>query len=125
VLARGRSVEKVFTVSPGALVDLIRVRVGGARALTVDPNGALVATTGLGPVTFTAPVAYQERDGVRRTVAAASDGFVALLNGALTSHLFVRKGYPLPRFLTKIASATQWAAFRSSKPVQWRSLCAS
>jgi len=71
VLARGRSVEKVFTVSPGASVDLIRVRVGGARALTVDPSGALVATTGLGPVTFTAPVAYQERDGVRRTVAAA------------------------------------------------------
>jgi hypothetical protein len=30
-----------------------------------------VARTGLGPVTFTAPVAYQERDGVRRPVTVA------------------------------------------------------
>jgi hypothetical protein len=71
LLARGRSVEKVFTVSPGASVDDIRVRVGGARAVSVDSSGALVATTGLGPVTYTAPVAYQERDGGRRTVAVA------------------------------------------------------
>jgi uncharacterized repeat protein (TIGR01451 family) len=69
--ARGGGVEKVFTVEPGASVDLIRIRVGGATTLSVDPAGALVAGTGLGPVTFTPPLAYQERDGVRRAVAVA------------------------------------------------------
>jgi uncharacterized repeat protein (TIGR01451 family) len=71
VRASAGSVEKIFTVRPGASVDRIRVRVGGARALTVDARGVLVAGTGLGPVTFTAPVAYQERDGARRAVAVA------------------------------------------------------
>jgi len=69
--ARGRSMEKVFTVHPGGVVGRIRVGVAGAQALTVDAEGALVAGTGLGAVTFTAPVAYQERDGVRRPVAVA------------------------------------------------------
>jgi hypothetical protein len=63
--------EKVFTVHPGGAVARIRVRVAGAHALSVDGEGALVARTGLGAVTFTAPVAYQERDGVRRPVAVA------------------------------------------------------
>jgi hypothetical protein len=71
LVARGRSVEKLFTVKPGARVDRIRVRVGGARALTVDAGGALVAETGLGAVTFTAPVAYQPQAGGRRAVAVA------------------------------------------------------
>jgi hypothetical protein len=66
---RGRSVEKVFTVKPGGSVARIRVRVGGASTLAVDRDGALVARTGLGPVSFTAPVAYQEQNGVRRPVA--------------------------------------------------------
>ena len=69
--AHGRSIEKVFTVSPGTSVDRIRVRVGGADTLSVNSAGALVAGTGLGAVSFTAPVAYQERDGVRREVAVA------------------------------------------------------
>lgn len=69
--ARGRSIEKVFTVAPGASVDRIRIRIGGAAALSVDSTGSLVARTAFGPVTFTAPIAYQERDGVRRDVAVA------------------------------------------------------
>jgi uncharacterized repeat protein (TIGR01451 family) len=69
VRASAGSVEKVFTVQPGASVDRIRVRVRGAQALAVDARGALVARTGLGPVTFTAPIAYQDRDGERRAVA--------------------------------------------------------
>jgi hypothetical protein len=69
--ARGRGIEKIFTVQPGASVDRIRVRVSGADGLAVGADGALVARTGLGPVTFTAPSAYQERDGVRRPVAVA------------------------------------------------------
>jgi hypothetical protein len=69
--ARGDSVEKVFTVSPGAPVHRIRVRVGGASSLTLDRDGALIAQTGLGLVAFTAPVAYQEVDGVQHRVAVA------------------------------------------------------
>jgi hypothetical protein len=69
--APGRSMEKVFTVHPGGAVARIRVRVVGAHALSVDGEGALVAHTGLGAVTFTAPVAYQDRGGVRRPVTAA------------------------------------------------------
>ena len=69
--ARGRSIEKIFTVRPGASTARIRMRVSGAHALAVDSTGALVARTGFGPVTFTAPVAYQERDGVRRPISVA------------------------------------------------------
>src|SRR5262249_37039479 len=58
--ARGRSVEKVFTVERGGRVDRIRVGVAGASGLAVDAHGALIARTGLGAVTFTAPIAYQE-----------------------------------------------------------------
>jgi hypothetical protein len=66
--ARGGHVEKLFTVRPDASADQIRVGVKGARALAVDAAGALVASTRRGDVTFTAPVAYQERAGVRRQV---------------------------------------------------------
>src|SRR6266542_4433750 len=69
--ARGRSIEKVFTVSPGASVDRILIDVGGARTLTVDSAGGLVAHTEPGPVRFTPPVAYQERNGVRRSIPVA------------------------------------------------------
>jgi hypothetical protein len=58
-------------VRPGASADRIRVRVRGASALSLDSEGALVASTGLGPITFTAPNAYQERDGVRHHVPVA------------------------------------------------------
>ena len=68
---RGNNIEKVFTVRPGGSPERIRLRIDGAQALTVKPEGVLVADTGLGAVTFTAPVAYQERDGVRRPVAVA------------------------------------------------------
>jgi uncharacterized repeat protein (TIGR01451 family) len=71
VRAHGRNVEKVFTVAPGASVDRIRVGVRGAHGLALSGDGALVARTGLGDVTFTAPVAYQERDGLRHPVTVA------------------------------------------------------
>ena len=75
--ARGHSIEKVFTVHPGGAVTRIRLRVAGAQALAVDGGGALVARTGLGDVTVTAPVAYQEHHGERRPVRVAyrTDGF--------------------------------------------------
>jgi len=69
--AYGRNTEKLFTVRPGASPSRIRMRVAGARSLRVNDTGALVAKTGLGEVTFTRPVAYQEHDGVRRAVTVA------------------------------------------------------
>ena len=69
--AAGQSVEKLFTVRPGASPAVIRVRVNGADALRLTGEGALLAQTGLGEVTFTAPIAYQEADGVRQPVPVA------------------------------------------------------
>lgn len=71
IVARGRSVEKIFTVAPGADPRRIAVRVGGARRLSIAPDGALVAHTGNGPVAFSAPVAWQDVDGRRRPVRVA------------------------------------------------------
>jgi hypothetical protein len=59
--ASGGSVEKLFTVKPGASDSTIRVRLGGAQSLSVDETGALAAGTGVGKFTFSAPIAYQEK----------------------------------------------------------------
>ena len=69
--AHARNVEKIFTVLPGGRVGQIRLRVDGAGPLAIGTDGALVAGAGNGQVRFTAPIAYQERDGVRHSVAAA------------------------------------------------------
>ena len=69
--AVGASVEKHFTVEPGASPGRIRVRVAGATALRLNVDGTLAAQTGLGAVTFTAPIAYQEVEGLRRPVDVA------------------------------------------------------
>lgn len=66
--ARGRNVEKIFTVAPGASAQRIRVRLQGADSLRIDEAGALVAATSFGDVVFTPPVAYQQVDGLRQTV---------------------------------------------------------
>ncbi len=71
--ARGRSVEKIFTIHPGGDPSRIRMRVGGARRLTRDGAGSLIAQTDLGDVSFTPPFASQVRDGVRVPVAVAYD----------------------------------------------------
>ena len=69
--SRERNVEKVFTLAPGADPEDIRVRLEGARSLSVDGAGALVADTGLGPVVFSPPFAYQVRGEGREPVPAA------------------------------------------------------
>ena len=69
--ARGRNVEKLFTVEPGGDPSLIRMRVAGARSLETDRTGGLIASTGPGDVRLTRPVAYQEQDGVRRPIPVA------------------------------------------------------
>ena len=69
--AQGKNVEKLFTIEPGADPARIRVRISGARRLRLDRAGALVVRTGLGEVTFTAPAAFQEREGTRHAVRVA------------------------------------------------------
>ena len=68
--AYGNNVEKLFTVKPSANHETIRMELAGARELSVNESGELVAKTELGAVKFTKPVAYQEVDGKRVEVAA-------------------------------------------------------
>ena len=68
--ATAGNVEKIFTVMPGARVEEISLRVGGVRVLRID-RGALLARAAAGEARFAAPVAYQERGGVRRPVSVA------------------------------------------------------
>jgi hypothetical protein len=68
--ARGKQVEKVFTVEPGAVPDAIRVRVAGAQSLAAAADGGLLLHTDVGDVRLTPPVAYQEIAGTRRMLAA-------------------------------------------------------
>lgn len=73
VFLRGRqnSVEKLFTLSPGVSAGGILVRVSGARSLRVDEKGRLVARTGGGRIAWSAPIAYQEDRGERRSVGVS------------------------------------------------------
>jgi len=57
--AYGSSVEKIYSIQPGADPTAIRMKIEGGE-LSVNENGQLVVLTAQGPVSFTAPVAYQE-----------------------------------------------------------------
>jgi hypothetical protein len=70
--ATGSNVEKIFTVAPGRDPHQINIKLAGAEKLEIGPQGELVAHTGNGAVTFTAPIAFQEADdGTRTPVAVA------------------------------------------------------
>jgi hypothetical protein len=56
--ARGRAVEKIFTVAPGADVRRIQLRVDGANRLVRGAGGELVTRTRGGTFRFSAPVAW-------------------------------------------------------------------
>ncbi|MEO7760543.1 MAG: hypothetical protein ABIS68_01390, partial [Casimicrobiaceae bacterium] len=71
VRATGNNVEKLFTLAPGADAEHLRVRIDGATGLALAADGSLSVGTGLGNLTFTAPLAYQEQNGARQTVTAA------------------------------------------------------
>ncbi len=68
-LNEGR-VEKLFRLAPGISEAAIGVRLEGARSLRLAGE-TLVAETGLGEVTLSAPVAYQQTRSGRTIVAAA------------------------------------------------------
>jgi hypothetical protein len=69
--ARAHNVEKLFTVAPGADARRIVIRLGGAKHVTLASDGALVAQTGNGSVTFSAPRAWQDIKGQHRPVRAS------------------------------------------------------
>ena len=58
--ATGTNVEKIFTVAPRQDPNQIQLRVDGAIKLEVNAQGELVAHTDNGPITYTAPIAFQE-----------------------------------------------------------------
>ncbi len=67
--AYGNNVEKLFTVTPDANPEAIKLGLSGAKVLRINEEGQLEADTELGPVKFTKPVAYQEIEGKRVEVA--------------------------------------------------------
>ncbi|MBW2622633.1 MAG: hypothetical protein JRD68_06985, partial [Deltaproteobacteria bacterium] len=69
--AHGNNVEKIFTVHPRGRVDKIRLNIEGAASMAVNPDGQMVVMTGLGPIKFSAPVAYQDIKGKREYVKTA------------------------------------------------------
>lgn len=71
VRARGRNVEKLFHVAPGAEAASIRMTIDGAEGLDVADGGALDVRTRGGTLRFTPPVAFQPGDDGDDVVACA------------------------------------------------------
>jgi hypothetical protein len=69
--AAKNTVEKLFHVSPGGDPAQIRLKLMGARGVTVTERGELELETPRGPVRFTRPVAFQEASGRREPVDVA------------------------------------------------------
>lgn len=67
----GYDLEHDFIVEPGASPSAIGVRFTGIDALSITAAGALEITSGDLRLTQKPPIAYQDIDGERRTVAAA------------------------------------------------------
>jgi hypothetical protein len=70
LVSNGIGVEKIFTVAPGGNPSRIRMSVAGALWIRVH-SGALILGTKLGEISFNAPKAFQERDGMRHPVRVA------------------------------------------------------
>lgn len=71
VTAHSSTIEKIFSLHPGAAPESIRMAVQGADGLSVAGDGSLVLQTKLGPVTFSAPYAWQETAQGRAPVEVA------------------------------------------------------
>ena len=71
LLAHGDNVEKLFYVSPEANPDLIKLAITGANGLKVLDTGELLASTPLGDIRFTKPIAWQEKNGERVQVTVS------------------------------------------------------
>ena len=69
--AYGGSVEKLFYVGPGKDPGEIRIKVKGADSLKVNARGELEVQTGLGPVVFSRPKAFQMEGDRKEDVEVA------------------------------------------------------
>jgi hypothetical protein len=69
VRAHGDTIEKVFSIAPGAEPEEILINISGTEKLLVDESGRLIARTTSGDVLFSAPVAYQEGTRGKEPVA--------------------------------------------------------
>ena len=65
-----RQLEYDFNVAAGADPSVIRLAFEGARRVEIDGRGDLLLRTPGGLLSMKRPVAYQEREGVRREVAS-------------------------------------------------------
>jgi len=70
--ATGNNVEKIFTVAPQKDPTQINIKLAGTDKLEIGARGELIAYTGNGPVTFTAPIAFQESAGGERAPVAVA-----------------------------------------------------
>jgi hypothetical protein len=66
--ARAGHIEKIFVVAPHAKPEKIRIGIDGVQSLHTNDDRQLVLSTGLGPVHFTAPVAFQIIEGKKQPV---------------------------------------------------------
>lgn len=70
--ATGNNVEKIFTVAAQHDPTQINIKLAGASKLEIGDKGDLIAHTGNGPVTFTAPIAFQDSANGQRTPIAVA-----------------------------------------------------
>lgn len=66
-----RQLEFDFMVEPGANPSPINLGFSGARKIATDASGNLLLSSASGDVVLHKPVAYQEKNGKRREIAAA------------------------------------------------------
>jgi hypothetical protein len=59
--AYNNNIEKLFYINPGAEAENIKVRIDGAKQLSINKKGELVVQTESGDIVFSTPVAYQEK----------------------------------------------------------------
>jgi hypothetical protein len=62
--------EYDFVIAPHADAKQVRLAFEGANGMRLSDDGRLIVDTASGPLVFRRPVAYQDIDGVRRTVDA-------------------------------------------------------
>lgn len=65
---RGQSLEKIFHLAPQARPEQIALELAGAEQLRVAADGRLLLDTALGEIAFSAPIAWQQIDGLRSDV---------------------------------------------------------
>lgn len=61
--AYNNTVEKLFTVAPGASVSSIAMKLSGVTGVRINTNDELVLSTPQGDVVMSAPIAFQNIDG--------------------------------------------------------------